>query len=475
MIPSSCTPQPSVLYRPATFEAFKRDEHFLSRLDRLSQHHVERALVLYRDSELVKRILQDLNVSDSVTRVAISLHHPVRGPFVIVTRSGHFVTCLGEGMSVNDLPIIEKEQFERTARQLQRIRDIWAETALYPKREIRRVIKRLYTCGPHLSREDFEAIAAWQPILIPDLFESYLKLAVRQSVAHVALVRRENYRKPRDENTRLSHWADTWAMMHLRLLIGVDNGRYLRILLEYVDIKEIEGILCDPARFNLFSYAVRTVWLSAKIGKLLTSSQKQRYLGCAPGDALVNPALVLSAMGHAHHKLQNRVSRILATEGPFLGGAKGNSDKTARLYFSREYEARIIEPEGAKTSLENFAIKATSDFDRELTLESRIALVLRMHSPICGSERGALPRLFDWLPWIVRAKASDFYLVREQMKRVYSPRREEEAISLVEPSRVNRLAKLQYIPNTIKNKPSPGRNDPCSCGSGKKFKFCCAH
>jgi len=28
--------------------------------------------------------------------------------------------------------------------------------------------------------------------------------------------------------------------------------------------------------------------------------------------------------------------------------------------------------------------------------------------------------------------------------------------------------------NTIRNSPAPGRNDPCPCGSGKKYKNCCA-
>ncbi|MDG2285973.1 MAG: SEC-C metal-binding domain-containing protein [Alphaproteobacteria bacterium] len=28
---------------------------------------------------------------------------------------------------------------------------------------------------------------------------------------------------------------------------------------------------------------------------------------------------------------------------------------------------------------------------------------------------------------------------------------------------------------TIQNKQKVGRNDPCPCGSGKKFKKCCIH
>ncbi|MGC8719735.1 MAG: SEC-C metal-binding domain-containing protein [Thermodesulforhabdaceae bacterium] len=28
-------------------------------------------------------------------------------------------------------------------------------------------------------------------------------------------------------------------------------------------------------------------------------------------------------------------------------------------------------------------------------------------------------------------------------------------------------------PKTVKNKQKVGRNDPCPCGSGKKYKKCC--
>lgn len=28
-------------------------------------------------------------------------------------------------------------------------------------------------------------------------------------------------------------------------------------------------------------------------------------------------------------------------------------------------------------------------------------------------------------------------------------------------------------PRPVHVKPKPGRNDPCSCGSGKKYKKCC--
>ena len=39
-----------------------------------------------------------------------------------------------------------------------------------------------------------------------------------------------------------------------------------------------------------------------------------------------------------------------------------------------------------------------------------------------------------------------------------------------------RLAQARSsMPSTTQNRPKVGRNDPCPCGSGKKFKNCCLH
>jgi hypothetical protein len=83
-----------------------RAEHFLSRLDRLPRGEVDLALELYRDPELLRAVLHTASIPDGAERAAISLGDPVLGPFLIVTRDGHFVTCLGRGMRVGELPVI---------------------------------------------------------------------------------------------------------------------------------------------------------------------------------------------------------------------------------------------------------------------------------------------------------------------------------------------------------------------------------
>jgi hypothetical protein len=100
--------------RAGTQAGVQHAEHFLSRLDRLPRSEVDLALELYRDPELLRAVLDAATQPERVERVAISIDDSVEGPFLVVTRSGHFVTCLGRGMRAGDLPIVTRDSFERT-------------------------------------------------------------------------------------------------------------------------------------------------------------------------------------------------------------------------------------------------------------------------------------------------------------------------------------------------------------------------
>jgi len=40
---------------------------------------------------------------------------------------------------------------------------------------------------------------------------------------------------------------------------------------------------------------------------------------------------------------------------------------------------------------------------------------------------------------------------------------------------VGRAPKIRYTPGMRVTEPGPGRNGPCPCGSGLKWKKCCGH
>ncbi len=66
-----------------------------------------------------------------------------------------------------------------------------------------------------------------------------------------------------------------------------------------------------------------------------------------------------------------------------------------------------------------------------------------------------------------RAQAEDFYFPATVLHAIGPPQLEELGESLVAMRRT-----LLGPPHTVRHGERPGRNDPCPCGSGKKYKKC---
>ena len=119
-------------------------EHFLSRLDRLPRSYVDLSLELYRDPDLLRAVLDAAKLPDRAERVAISIDDPAQGPSLIVTRSGHFVTCLGRGMRPGDLPVVARAELDAISRKVIRLREAMAvANELGRERAHARLLRRL--------------------------------------------------------------------------------------------------------------------------------------------------------------------------------------------------------------------------------------------------------------------------------------------------------------------------------------------
>src|SRR5262249_46693367 len=138
--------------------------HFLSRLDRLARQHVELALSLYRDDERLRYVLEEAHVPEGAERVALSLDDPREGPFVLVTRTGHFVTCLSRGMR-HDLPIVTRAELDAISvkHTVFQERDAVRARLTGPDGEAGFILSRILDSGPFLAREEFQALAALHP------------------------------------------------------------------------------------------------------------------------------------------------------------------------------------------------------------------------------------------------------------------------------------------------------------------------
>jgi len=95
--------------------------HFLERLERIAGARLALALRLYYDRELVQHVLRVVPLPPGLDRVAVSLGHLREGPFVILTTTGQFVTCLGPGMRTRRL-VISHDRLLAAIEGLERLR-----------------------------------------------------------------------------------------------------------------------------------------------------------------------------------------------------------------------------------------------------------------------------------------------------------------------------------------------------------------
>ena len=86
--------------------------HFLQRLDRVPRSLTDFALELYRDPERVRWILHYARLPATEERVAFALGPRGEGPYVVLTRDGHFVTALGAEMTPKDLTVLSRAQVD---------------------------------------------------------------------------------------------------------------------------------------------------------------------------------------------------------------------------------------------------------------------------------------------------------------------------------------------------------------------------
>jgi hypothetical protein len=71
------------------------------------------------------------------------------------------------------------------------------------------------------------------------------------------------------------------------------------------------------------------------------------------------------------------------------------------------------------------------------------------------------------LPIAARAAAEDFYFPREVLRGWFGEWTPEETLA-----RIKRMAEFNPKREPVRVEKTPGRNDPCPCGSGKKWKKC---
>ncbi len=452
------------------------DEHFLERLDRVPRQHVELALGLYRDHELLAAILADARVPAGAGRVALALEDGGEGPHVVVARDGGFVTCLGKGMSTGALPIVSRAHLDGLATKVERVRE---GLALARKRGMgeSQLLERLESVGPNVSREDFKGASAMvgpAAALLTGMYTSWA--TVVEDMYPLLLSLRGNPARARPAEECLARGA--WAMAHSAMVLVDSASRdWVR---EWASLPGHNDL--SPWSFltktSALPFVVRAAWLAGRLGKPMLASYKTRFARAINSIDLREAGWGLACIALRHASLRGEALRALRSPP----GHAGREAWVAEGYTFFEEITRILEEKEEILHGEGFDLGRDFVVVRTENLPESSRHRYRRREDVPAEL--ALPGLFDaWydanngergadmmLRGVVaasRARAEDFYFPAPVLHAIGAADLESSGASLVEMRR-----RLVGVPQTLRRGDRPGRNDACHCGSGKKFKKC---
>lgn len=457
--------------------------HFLSRLDRVSLPHLERALELYRDERLMRFVLHESKLPDGAERVAISLDDPVRGPFVVVTREGQFVTCLGEGMTTGGLPIIKSTELEGAKKRWQswRARATVLEEIAPAFGSAGALLQRVYDAGDELSREEIIAISALRPLYALEFLSRLYRATTELQDAREVLLRemrRSDRLKPAFHRILRPYLNTQLALGHLIVLVSYDGPRAFEELPEGLrDKLNGQSWTWGIVRQGIHCTTLKAVWSAARVGKPVLGSYKDLFTTNESLLLGLDSGMCLIAIGARHAKLSAEVRKALAQGSgiaehhrKFLIGsavvellpgiAEMDPDDSRRRALAAGRRMAILAtrcvPRGAP-----FA------YEREEDVPEDIALPLSICAPASYlRDPDMLLLTLVHVPWVARARVEELYLPRAFLRATCRPWEPEDTLPLLRAHR-------DYYHVARARPTEPTRSGPCPCQSGKKFKRCC--
>jgi hypothetical protein len=453
------------------------DEHFLQRLDRVDREHVDLALGLYRDHELVRHVLSSARLPETAERVALALEDGGQGPHVVVTRSGAFVTCLGRGMSTGVLPVVSRAHLDGLAVKVERIR---GGVALAKKRgfDETRLLARIESAGPAVAREDFVAASAMLGPAVPLLAGVYSSWSKTLDEVYPLLhaARGGDVARKREAERELVRGA--WAMAHsAMILVDAASREWVR---EWAKLPaHHDGSPWGPLIMqSAFPFLVRAAWLAGRLGKPMFPSYKARYFRAPNPIEVRESGWGLLCMALRHESLRGEALKALQSP-PRLPEHEAWV-REQHDFLAKTAECVVQEEAGLREEAHNLGRDFVLVRTRDLPASSRHRFTERSEVP----EDLVLPGLFDgWydanngergadlmllgVVMAARARAEDFYFPASVLHAMGPPELHQLGESLVDMRRT-----LLGTARTVRHGERPGRNVPCPCGSGKKYKRC---
>ena len=454
--------------------------HFLQRLDRVTREQTEFALGLYRDHEAVRYVLDHVNLPPAAQRVALAVDDAREGPFVLVTTDGRFVTCLGKGMH-HDHPVVPRAQVDALLAKVadKRARRELAECELRPDEDEEDVFQRVLSRGSRLTREDFVAVSAFEPTLGSASWRLMLELSVEVAKLRPAMVldaARTTVIK--DKTARALERFDRleWAVAHLMLLSCGGERRDLDAVLE-ASSAGVETPTFGCSMQGGLTFVLRAAWAGARLGRAALPRYKQVLAETRGWLQILDAAMGLGAIALRHTGSATEVRRILSSyEQP----SEGKVDLEALRGWAAHQAADAIEaaPEREQAALgigREYCVDVSKDlpeghplrFTRREDVPEPLARTAVLSWDADTWDPTLRGLMFIALPVAARASAEDFFFPREVVRAWHGAWGPHEALE-----RLTRISKGTPKQEPVRAAPATGRNEPCPCGSGKKWKKC---
>ncbi len=446
--------------------------HFLRRLDRVTEGHLELAMSLYGDHELLRLVLDRSELPEGAHRVAIALGPVHEGPYVVVTRHGHFVTCLAKYMRPKEMPIVRRAQLEAAAKDLERMRErLERVRRLEEEVDDARTIARLKAIdlgSTSLPREDFLELARWDALLGGETHHQFLANFAACQEALPKIVRiRANKRSAREDEVLRAWWGSFWTASNLHVLANIGDvyarcdaiGQASEGLVT-LPVGLLSSFAAAQAR-PFVQHTARAIWSS-----LRHTSHVLDHLSSVERDEpftrmLVDSTLTTIALG----------SRCGRSEALRQLRAPAAADPAFETEIAPLLRDALRDPEEALDAFTLYAqelVAAERGGDpRKVPADAARAIAVAGTSDwrVDPLARQGLARA---LPWLAAADASELFVPRAWCEPVtYSPLR---AVSLARSLETHLHLER---PQPVRRAPALERNERCACGSGQKYKRCC--
>lgn len=482
--------------------------HFLKRLERVEGPALSLAMGLYRDPPLLRWALGRLFVESSVPTVALALGPGPTPPYLVITRDGQFITCLGEGMVPDAAVVVPHHRLVSAVED----GEAWREMSARNAGKARTALDRLMTAGRWLCREDMEDLLIISA-MVPDYFmETTLELRKSLESFEQAFRPRDYQRGTEASRKALSvYWKHAWAHSNMSIVATEAMLHIERVRPGLIEHEVMVYLVSDQAWRYLRGPCTRAMWCLARLGKL-TLPELRDWSQRKGMEAWLSP-VALEAVGLRHagtraeiirhlmrfvpeplraqlevpdeflhvdraveaHKYPGGTLTVLATQAVGVLRSLGADRSTLRASGGDDW---LTETQRSRMNLlvlsdelPNYA--TVTDVDAWVDDLDTFALALPGLSieEVRGHHRVTLANVCLQLPAMVRADAADLCLPRALIERLGVVNRPVD-LDMVRTHLENYHARSAHG-RPVKVARTPGRNEPCSCGSGKKYKVCC--